>query len=448
LFNFYSGIPIAVAALVAITGCNPLVEVNGVSVISDRLDDVNLKNIKMSSISPSSGFIGGNTITINGSGFSTDNYLDVKIGNYDCESVSIINDNTVTCTVPAVSATLSKSADVIVQNSKFSSKLENAYEYSTGKFNSIEQFYGSTSYAGFTDGTSQTAKLNRPSKPLIVGSDMYISDTANHTIRKYDMQTERVTTVVGTVGVSGTTDATGTSAKLNNPTGMVLVGQDIYFVDNGSCLVRKFNISTLEVTTIAGQPNQCDNSSDNANGLQALLYRPTALAYDGNQLFLADSNRLKQISLSGSNQVTTLFYNSLFMITDLAYLNSMIYYITFNTTTAYIRRYNISTHAITSIKTIQFGSSGLVTDGTDLYASSSKQNIIQKLVVSSNTLSTLAGNGLTGNQDGINTAAMFNAPVFMDYSNGVLYIASFGSHNIRSLNLSSQEVITLIGNRK
>jgi len=89
-----------------------------------------------------------------------------------------------------------------------------------------------------------------------------------------------------------------------------------------------------------------------------------------------------------------------------------------------------------------------VTDATDLYASSSKQNIIQKLVVSSNTLSTLAGNGLTGNQDGINTAAMFNAPVFMDYSNGVLYIASFGSHNIRSLNLSSQEVITLIGNRK
>ena len=71
------------------------------------------------------------------------------------------------------------------------------------------------------------------------GTNLYVADTYNHTIRKVVISTGVVTTLAGTAGTSGTTDATGTSAKFNLPIGTTTDGTNLYVVDRYNHAIRK-----------------------------------------------------------------------------------------------------------------------------------------------------------------------------------------------------------------
>ncbi|MBK6608011.1 MAG: hypothetical protein IPG24_21655 [Leptospiraceae bacterium] len=49
------------------------------------------------------------------------------------------------------------------------------------------------------------------------GKDLFIADSGNHCIRKYEIATGSVTTVAGLCGTSGTLDGTGSAARFNFP---------------------------------------------------------------------------------------------------------------------------------------------------------------------------------------------------------------------------------------
>src|SRR5437016_1628559 len=72
---------------------------------------------------------------------------------------------------------------------------------------------------GANDGTGGAARFNKPCGVAVDGAgNVFVADTDNHTIRKIT-PTGTVSTIAGLAGMSGSADATGASARFNQPGG-------------------------------------------------------------------------------------------------------------------------------------------------------------------------------------------------------------------------------------
>ena len=83
--------------------------------------------------------------------------------------------------------------------------------------------------------------------------DVYISDHINHVIVKAVAGTTDLAILAGTVGEFGTvdTDDIGAAAKFSSPKGLALdTSGNLYVADNGNTSVRKINLATRKVTTV------------------------------------------------------------------------------------------------------------------------------------------------------------------------------------------------------
>jgi hypothetical protein len=100
---------------------------------------------------------------------------------------------------------------------------------------------GTTGTSGTTDGTGTSALFNSPDGITNDGTNLYVTDYNNHTIRKVVISTVVVTTLAGTAGTSGTTDATGTSALFNFPIGITSDGTSLFVADILSHTIRKID---------------------------------------------------------------------------------------------------------------------------------------------------------------------------------------------------------------
>ena len=81
--------------------------------------------------------------------------------------------------------------------------------------------------------------------------NMFVADSANHSIRQIVISTGVVTTLAG--GVSGFTDATGVDAMFNYPTDIVVdTNGNLFVADANNNSIRQIVISTGVVTTLAG----------------------------------------------------------------------------------------------------------------------------------------------------------------------------------------------------
>ena len=66
----------------------------------------------------------------------------------------------------------------------------------------------------------------------IDGTNLYVTDSWNETIRKVVISTGIVTTLAGSAGLSGSTDGTGSAARFNYPYGITTDGANLYVVDS------------------------------------------------------------------------------------------------------------------------------------------------------------------------------------------------------------------------
>jgi hypothetical protein len=91
---------------------------------------------------------------------------------------------------------------------------------------------------------------------------------------------------------------------------------------------------------------------------------------------------------------------------------------------------------------------GLVLDtlAQILYVSERGSHCIRRLDLATALVSTLAGSGGIGKQDGVGARASFNAPIGLALHAGMLYVADNGNHTIRRIDLSKHLVTTLAGN--
>ena len=95
-----------------------------------------------------------------------------------------------------------------------------------------------TGSQGSANGTGTSASFNLPWGITTDGTNLYVTDTNNHLIRKIVISTGAVTTVAGT-GSSGSANGTGTSASFNYPGGITTDGTNLYVADYSNELIRQ-----------------------------------------------------------------------------------------------------------------------------------------------------------------------------------------------------------------
>ena len=160
-----------------------------------------------------------------------------------------------------------------------------------------------TDEIGFSgDGKLATnARISNPTGMVIdANGNLYFSDTGNDRIRKIDTKTGIIITIAGTGKKKTTKDGMlAIDTNLSNPLGLAVdkVG-NLFYVDRGSNRIRKIDITTNIVTTIAGT-GKSGFSGDEGPANQAKLANPTGIAFDkAGNLYVVDrgNNRIRKIS--------------------------------------------------------------------------------------------------------------------------------------------------------
>jgi DNA-binding beta-propeller fold protein YncE len=340
----------------------------------------------------------------------------------------------------------------------------------------VSTLAGSPTATGSVDGTGAAARFNGPSGITTDGTNLYVADTDNHTIRKIVISTGAVTTFAGAAGLPGSSDGTGTFVKFNRPFGITTDGTNLYVADTYNNTIRKIGISTGAVITLAGKAGT--PGSTDGDGLSAQFYYPFGITTDGTNLYVADdyNNTIRKI-VTATGAVTTLagtagitgsvdgtgtaarFYYPHGIATDGTNL-----YVTdaYNHT---IRKIVITTGAVrTRVSTLAGtpgslgsangigtlasfnGPSSITTDGTNLYVADTDNSSIRKIVIATGAVTTLAGTaGITGSADGTGAAAQFYYPYGIATDGTNLYVADTYNNTIRKIVTATGAVTTLAG---
>ena len=156
---------------------------------------------------------------------------------------------------------------------------------------------GSAGSSGSTNGTGTAARFKYPRGMTTDGTNLYVADANNQMIRKIVISSGAVTTFAGS-GSQGSTDATGTSASFKSPSGITTDGTNLYVTDHSNHTIRKIVISTGAVTTLAGTPGT--SGSTNGTGAAAKFSSPHGITTDGTNLYVANNQTIRKIALTGT----------------------------------------------------------------------------------------------------------------------------------------------------
>ncbi|MFA6511580.1 MAG: FG-GAP-like repeat-containing protein [Patescibacteria group bacterium] len=154
---------------------------------------------------------------------------------------------------------------------------------------------------GYAEGTGSAARFDNPTDIAISPDDawLYITDTSNNRIRKIRISTGVTTLVAG--GSKGNADATGSNAKFNAPWGITIDrnGNYLYVADRNNHTIRRIEIATQDVVTIAGR-----GSAGYLEGVRdnAVFSFPLYVEFDDNILYITDngSHRIRLYDLTAN----------------------------------------------------------------------------------------------------------------------------------------------------
>ncbi len=161
--------------------------------------------------------------------------------------------------------------------------------------NEVTTIAGTNGVSGFADGIGAAARFTQPSYSTYHDGNLYITDT-NQTvagagkIRKLSLATRTVTTL-----------ATG----LSDPRGITNDGTNIYFADTLNHVIKSISIATGVITSIAGSGTP---ASYDAIRTTAHLQQPYGLDIEGNNLYFLEviTRKFRKINLT-TNRVETFF---------------------------------------------------------------------------------------------------------------------------------------------
>lgn len=286
--------------------------------------------------------------------------------------------------------------------------------------------------------------------------DLYIADTGNNRI--LEVKTDgSVSILAGTDMIPGLTGDGGTAAtaELNAPSAMVVDGAgNLIFADTGNDAIRKIDMTTNIISTIAGTLGTSGSSGN-------LLSAPQGLAFDAaGNLYIADTgnNRIVKIDTLGNFTTLSGTYDRP-MGLAFSSKDDSIYIADFGSN--HIFKVDLSSNVATTVAGTgdanYTGDTGLATAATlngpasvavdpagNLYIADSENNVIRKVSASTNDISTMAGSktaGFGGDGFSANLAGLYKPySVYIDKA-GNLFIAD-------RLDLRIREVTATVANIK
>ncbi|MGD0118411.1 MAG: hypothetical protein ABSD30_10120 [Candidatus Binatus sp.] len=163
---------------------------------------------------------------------------------------------------------------------------------------------GQANISGSDDGTGSAAHFNLPTQIATDGTNLYVADSGNSSIRRIAFPDFKVKTIAGQSGTTGKTDGGPDKSVFSGPRGVAVDKKFIYVADTGNDIIRKIDINTLETSTLAGTGEEGDKDGP---ALQAQFDNPGAICTDGAFLYVldADNHSIRKIDLN-ANTVTKL----------------------------------------------------------------------------------------------------------------------------------------------
>lgn len=281
---------------------------------------------------------------------------------------------------------------------------------------SVSTLAGLSGRSSSVDGKGATARFEEPYAVATDGSNVYVADATDHSIRKISAD-GTVTTLAGKAGSFGSTDGVGASARFNAPHGIAVDSAgEVYIADTSNSAIRKISAAGV-VSTIAGAAGM--RGSLDATGTAARFSSPWGIAVDSfGNLFVVDTEVSTLRKITPDGVVTTLAGSPR--------LNGLV-----NGTGAAARflvPYDVA-----------------VDTSGNIYVSDHGNHVIRK-VTASGVVTTLAGSGTAGYADGTGAAALFKFPSGLTVdSAGNVYVADTDNQVIRKITPAG-EVTTVGGN--
>jgi len=258
---------------------------------------------------------------------------------------------------------------------------------------------------GLRDGSFEEAEFNRPQGVCVVGEALYVADTENHAIRKVDLASGTIVTLAGTGRQAQVRNEAGrgTSVALNSPWDL-LENDGILYI----AMAGPHQIWTLDLRTLEAKPYAGSGREDIIDGrLQpAALAQPSGIATDGKVLYVADSevSAVRSVDLLPTGEVRTIVGQGLFEFGDRDGKRSSVRL----------------QHPI-----------GIVFHGGALYVADTYNNKIKRIDPVTGFTSSLIGDGKVGSQDGPVADARLNEPNGLVVVGERMYITDTNNHVIR-----------------
>jgi sugar lactone lactonase YvrE len=267
---------------------------------------------------------------------------------------------------------------------------------------------GSAGLAGTTNATGASARFNAPSGVAVDAfGSIYVADTLNHTIRKVSA-TGSVSTFAGSAGTAGSADGAGAAATFFGPQGLAIdpVRPTILYVaDTNNHAIRQVDLATAAVTTLAGlagHPGSADGT-----GSAARFNAPSDIAVDRNgSIYVADTENNTIRAVSPAGVVTTV---------------------------AGRPGSSGAADGIGGAARFNHPSALAVDDTYTLYVLDTDNHALRRVASAAGAVTTVAGQpGAAGSADGEGLAARFNDPVgIARAATGEFYIADTNNHTLR-----------------
>lgn len=338
----------------------------------------------------------------------------------------------------------------------------------------VSLYAGSADLSGSLDGVGTSALFNYPQGIAVDANDnVYVADTSNQTIRRIS-STGVVTTIAGTVGVTGSSDGPGSSAQFFYPQGMAIDSAgNVYVADSANDTIRKITPGGV-VSTIAGTPGVAGSTDGPA--ATALFNGPDGVAVDASgNLYVTDTynDTIRVITVGTTTTVSTLAGSpGIFGAVDgtgaaarldhprgigLDSFGNLFVADTFNGTIRMITSAGVVTTIAgtaytagsvdgTAAAALFDGPWGLTVDaGNNLYVADFDNDTVRRITPAA-VVSTYAGTAPhPGTSNGTGVAAQFDAPLAASTDpSGNIYIADTSNSTIRKIT-SSGAVSTLAG---
>jgi len=131
---------------------------------------------------------------------------------------------------------------------------------------------------------------------------LYIADAGNNRIRRVNLDTNLIDTIAGTgaQGYSGD-GVPAILASLDGPQGVAADASYVYFSDTNNNRIRRINMATMNIDTIAGGPTGAGGYNGDGPSVPATVDTPIGMRCDqSGHLFVADAanNRIRRLDLS------------------------------------------------------------------------------------------------------------------------------------------------------